>query len=431
MQRSSEINHASSVSSPDVDQLEPMEQIEDAARQCYDPFPSISVQVISAEDFLKKSYGKTVLSDQLSSGFVSERALALHADIADTREDYHIMTVIVSAQFPTRCGHSPVTHTDSESDSDSDSSDSVFYTIRPTETTKKSSSDNPTSCPLPIGTFLSLFGSSKMTTETNTSVTEADFDVEDNTTKVKADVGEDSKASDATNKDVAEDSKASDANKDVTDDTKASDATNKDQVGDKSTDKNIVQVADKASDKDAASVKNQADDAKAGDDQEDQSWGNWNKWTWNKKQEGQQLSHNAKKKLNKEMRELVRPVHVGSLAYVLPDKAKKCCLTWRNAVEHHLSSTGKPPAWSEFFLECKICHRFHRTEKDFEDHYASKHSDESVYRQCLRRLKQWNTKDVSASEVEANVELIYSVGQAINIENKQIEADILAASGKT
>ena len=59
------------------------------------------------------------------------------------------------------------------------------------------------------------------------------------------------------------------------------------------------------------------------------------------------------------------------------------------------------------------------------------HSDESVYRQCLRRLKQWNTKDVSGSEVECNVELIYSVGQNIGYGAKQVQDDILAATGIT
>ena len=362
VQRSSQIHHASSVSSLDLDQLERVQrssQIEDATRQCCDPFPSIvptySVEdafgkgsgqtVLSDELFSESSSGgafeKTVLSDQRSSGFVSEQALALHAD---TREDYNVMAIaIISAQIPTRCGHSPVTHTDSESDGDS--SDSVFYT----RATKTSSSENTTSSPL--GPTSSLFGSSTMTsTEMAPQVaTEADFDADDST-----------KASDATNKvkaDVAEDSKASDAtNKDVADDTKASDATNKDQLADKASDK--VVTDNQKSKADDATAKDATDHQKskpADDDDQDQSWGSWNQWSWDKKQsgwqskdqsqQGQQLSHNAKKKLNKEMTELVRPVRVGSLAYVLPDKAKKCCLTWRNAVEHHLSSIGKPPAW--------------------------------------------------------------------------------------
>ena len=59
---------------------------------------------------------------------------------ADTTEEHSIMTItIVSAQFPTLCGHPPVTHTNS--DSDGDSSDSVFYT-------RTSSSVNTTSSPL-------------------------------------------------------------------------------------------------------------------------------------------------------------------------------------------------------------------------------------------------------------------------------------------
>ena len=129
------------------------------------------------------------------------------------------------------------------------------------------------------------------------------------------------------------------------------------------------------------------------------------------------------------MRELVRLVHVGCLAYVLPDRAKKCCLTWRQAVEHHLGTTGKRPTWSEHSFECKICHRFSRSEKEFESHYATRHSDSSVYEQCLRRLGQWNTRDVPETEVEYNVDLIYTVGQALEMDTKVIERNILAASG--
>ena len=375
---------------------------------------------VSLKSSLGRTSGETVLSNQVSSssgmgceslrGCSLEQALALHADIT---EDYHMMAItIISAQtIPTGCRHSPVTHTDSESDSDS--SDSVFFT----RTTKTSSSENTTS---------SLLGSSEMTTTetTATVATEADFDVED-TNKVKADVADDSKASEATNKDTVQD-----ADKVIDKDTV--------QVADKVTDKDTVQVVDKVTDKVADTAKNQAADAKAVHDDEDQSWGSWNQRSWNKKQsdwqqsqEGRQLGQNAKKKLNKEMRELCRPVHVGSLAYVLPDKSKKSCLTWCNAVEHHLSVTGKPPAWSEFFLECRVCHRFHRNEQEWEEHYISKHSDESVYRQCLRRLKQWDTRECTAAEVESNVELIYGVGQNIGYGAKQVESDILEATGIT
>ena len=166
VQRSSQIYHASSVSSLDFDQLERAQrssQIEDATRQCYDPFPSTSVQMGSVKDFLGKSFGRTVLSDklllesssgrtlertalsdklflksslggtsgktvlsnQLSSGLISEQALEHQQQHADITEDYNMMGItIISAQtIPARCGHSPVTDTDSASDS----SDSVFF----------------------------------------------------------------------------------------------------------------------------------------------------------------------------------------------------------------------------------------------------------------------------------------------------------------
>ena len=55
--------------------------------------------------------------------------------------------------------------------------------------------------------------------------------------------------------------------------------------------------------------------------------------------------------------------------------------------------------------------------------------DMSIYNQTLRRLKQFNTADVPETEVEYNVILIYTIGQALDIEDKTIENDILTASG--
>ena len=68
-------------------------------------------------------------------------------------------------------------------------------------------------------------------------------------------------------------------------------------------------------------------------------------------------------------------------------------------------------------------------EREFEEHYAARHVDMSIYNQTLRRLKQWNTADVPETGVEYNVNLIYSIGQALDIEDKTIENDILTASG--
>ena len=55
------------------------------------------------------------------------------------------------------------------------------------------------------------------------------------------------------------------------------------------------------------------------------------------------LSNAGKKRLNRQMRELVRAVHVSALAYTLPDKSKKCCMTWRAAISLHEETTGKRP----------------------------------------------------------------------------------------
>ena len=354
-----------------------------------------SVERTFLDSSVGRTFGKTALSEKLLSSDESlqghsldsarERAHALHADTADTREEYSVMAItITSAQFPTLCGHPSVTHTDSESDGDS--SDSVFYT-------RTSSSVNTTSSPLrpsssllasssPLGPSSSLFGSSTM----------ASTDMEPQVaTEADADFGDDDnvKASDANKvKDqIEDDKKTSDANTKDDDGAKAIDASNKDQDDKKASDANSKDVVDDGGKAVDASSKDQVDNKgiDSGKDKDDDDWGNW-KWTWEKKKEDQTLSHNAKKRLNKEMRELVRPVHVGCLAYVLPDKAKQCCLTWRQAVEHHLGTTRKRPTWSEHSFECKICHRFSKSEEEFEAHYAARHTDMSVYNQCLRRL---------------------------------------------
>ena len=113
------------------------------------------------------------------------------------------------------------------------------------------------------------------------------------------------------------------------------------------------------------------------------------------------LSNAGKKRLNRQMRELVRAgpwsVHLHT---TLPDKSKKCCMTWRAAISLHEETTGKRPNWSSRFLQCKLCGKFFTSEREFETHYTRNHVDMGIYQQTLRRLKQWDTAGVSQSEVE-------------------------------
>ena len=101
------------------------------------------------------------------------------------------------------------------------------------------------------------------------------------------------------------------------------------------------------------------DDAKktieSGDDKKEE-------WTYNQGW----MSNSGKKRLNRQMRDLVRPVHVSALAYTLPDKTKKCCMTWREAISLHEEKTGKCPNWSAQFLQCKLCGKYFTTERNFE-----------------------------------------------------------------
>ena len=190
--------------------------------------------------------------------------------------------------------------------------------------------------------------------------------------------------------------------------------------------KNIVDV--KASEAKDGDDKKDEKEKKKSAEADEQDWGSWQS-SWQQKKHNQGLSHGAKKKLNRDMRDLVRAVHVGALAYVLPDKSKKRCLTWRAAVDLHLGATGRRPSWASHFIECKLCHRFSASEREFEEHYAKQHVDMTIYNQTLRRLKQWDTAEVPETEVEYNVNLIYTIGQTLNVQEKTIENDILQASG--
>ena len=210
---------------------------------------------------------------------------------------------------------------------------------------------------------------------------EADFDTEEankavdaaNATKIKDQIEDGGKASDGNQIDNG--AKDTDANQLDDDGAKATDANQLDD-GAKPSDDNTANsksiVNAKASEAKDVVDKKGIEEKKTSAEADDQDWGNWQR-SWDKKKETQSLSYNGKEKLNKEMRELVRPVHVGSLAYVLPDKAKKCCLTWRAAVDLHLGATGKRPTWSSHFIECKICHRFSTSEREFEEDYAAHH----------------------------------------------------------
>ena len=128
------------------------------------------------------------------------------------------------------------------------------------------------------------------------------------------------------------------------------------------------------------------------------------------------------------MRELVRAVHVSALAYTLPDKSKKCCMTWRAAIDLHEETTGKRPNWSSHFLQCKLCGKFHTSEREFETHYTRQHVDMGIYQQTLRRLKQWDTSGVSQAEVEWNISLICGIGESLDLSKETVENDILQAS---
>ena len=48
----------------------------------------------------------------------------------------------------------------------------------------------------------------------------------------------------------------------------------------------------------------------------------------------------------------------------------------------------------------------------------TKHADETLFQHCLRRVRQWDTKDCTQNEVEAAIELIYGIGQQVGRSNK-------------
>ena len=130
-------------------------------------------------------------------------------------------------------------------------------------------------------------------------------------------------------------------------------------------------------------------------------------------------------RLNEATKDLCRPVHREALTYVLPDRSKKACLTWRSGIDMCIQETGKAPMWADCCIECKVCFR---SENEWEQHYVTKHADETLFQQCLRRIQQWDTKDCTQNEVEAAIELVYGIGQQVGRSNNDIEASILDAT---
>ena len=297
----------------------------------------------SLESSVGRTFGRTVLSRELSlesseertslessvgralgvcASFASVAERALQADTADTSEEYSVMAItIISAQFPTLCGHPPVTHTDSEIESESDGdssdspSDSVFYTRTTSSPLGPSSSLLATSSPLgpsssllatssPLGPSSNLFGSMTSTEMAPAPqvASEADFDTEEtnkavdaaNATKIKDQIEDGGKASDGNQ--IDDGAKDTDANQ-LDDGAKATDANQLDD-GAKSSDVNTANsksiVNTKASEAKDVVDKKGNKEKKTSAEADDQDWGNWQR-SWDKKTETQSLSYNAKK----------------------------------------------------------------------------------------------------------------------------------------
>ena len=396
-------------------------------------FGNSSVERTFGDNSVGRTF-ETVLSEEFSSSSPSSSALAAeHADIRQELDlDVMMMTMtIVSAQSPTLCGRPPCHQYSTRN--------RMVTAVTRCSTLEPSSSLMATS---------NLFGSSMTSTEMNNDKTiegnqvkaqiEEDKKTTDSQSKepdaaMEADFGEDDGAKDGDDKEV------SDANlanpKDVTTDGNPKDVTTDGNS------KDIIDDGKKASD---AGSSKKASDAKSkhdiddgnktadGDKSVEDNQGDWSNWrgSWAQhKGSDRGLSQGGKKKLNKQMRELVRAVHVGALSYVLPDKSKKCCMTWRAAIDLHLDTTGRRPNWSSHFIQCKLCGKFHTSEREFETHYSKQHVDMGIYKQTLRRLKQWDTSGVPVTEVEWNINLIYSIGESLDLQEDSIEKDILEASG--
>ena len=124
-----------------------------------------------------------------------------------------------------------------------------------------------------------------------------------------------------------------------------------DKQGDKSMDDKKEEEKKDTTDDNSKKTLESGDDKKEDKSVDDKQ----EEWTYNKGWNERGLSNAGKKRLNRQTRDLVRPVHVSALAYTLPDKTKKCCMTWREAISLHEEKTGKRPNWSSQFLQCKLC----------------------------------------------------------------------------
>ena len=385
----------------------------------------------SGGNSVEESFERTVMSRELSLGDSSmERTYeeffsssspsssafaAQYAEHADIRQEQATtMTIIILAQYP------PAIATDSESgggSSDEDSSDSLFFTRTSSSHLASSTSSNrlvpTTSSSLSATSSTKPFGSRMTSTNDEINQVKNQVEGEDETqhNEPEADFGNEEEEKGDKSMDNKQEVKSGDDNKedkfvDDKPEVKSGDDKKEDKSGD---DKQEIKPGD-----------DKKEDKSVNDKEED--------WSYHKGWNERGLSNAGKKRLNRQMRELVRPVHVSALAYTLPDKTKKCCMTWRAAISLHEETTGKRPNWSSHFLQCKLRGKFFTCERDFESHYTRQHVDMSIYNQTLRRLTQWDTTGVSESEVEWNISLIQNIGETLDLPKETVERDILQAS---
>ena len=116
------------------------------------------------------------------------------------------------------------------------------------------------------------------------------------------------------------------------------------------------------------------------------------------------------------------------LIYALPDRAKRCCLTWVSRIAT-LEEQGKKPGWANSPLQCKVCKYFFLDTGRWTVHYTDMRGDKTTFGGLVRRIGNWRRTDISEYKIEQTLFLIRRLGQKLRYSPEQIQEQIVQSSG--
>ena len=124
----------------------------------------------------------------------------------------------------------------------------------------------------------------------------------------------------------------------------------------------------------------------------------------------------------------VHQVKAEDLICALPDRAKRCCMTWASRIAT-LEEEGKKPGWANSPLQCKVCKYFFTDTGRWTVEYIDMHGDKTTFEGLVRRIGNWRRIDISEYEIEQTLILIRQLGQKLKYSPEQVQEQIVQSSG--